>query len=660
MTQRATSSIRSLRQLRTRTVLLAGAVVVALVYFTSAYYHRNVMAEHASWIPTTPGQASSQAAEEADVRRRSACWEQWFSKGTVCVRPPKQWTEQAKLDLVWTWSNSSLTRQAHDRIDPAKTSSSHSHAEASDFLRYSFRSAQQHMHHGFGRVTLLTPDLPKDKLATPALEACTRSYQDAQGVSRSGQRPCWLATEDRVFEAPQLLHNRQVGCAPGSSASSCSGHWIDQDEPFSSALLAAQAPGMSDVRLLVAPHHVFARPVSASDFWSPLYGATYRFDPEAQVSSAAASPTAGEEALQKPNALLDARFGVRPRRKLLDLPVPVSASILAEMRQIWPGVLKLTPTSQSAKFDFGFLAAHYVLERHREALLWSFVVAKHDRDADGVLSAAEAEAVLKDLGIDAHKAYAAPQVELPRRGTRSAATVVSNLRRAQMPERLGKESMSSSMDGLAFLTPRSSDAQEGAAAEEVQPPVCRLDRECVKPLLDAMSGSDPPRVSEVLRRVAFQAPMCGDCMLTHLVGQSGEQGLSAFLPAGELDMPAIEVLPLTARFEQADYSLSGSGAARTTRLHGVTQLLARYAHTMVQQQSFVTPAMATLSQARLGLITLEVLESSSLFSFKQQLNASEALEPAAQTEWDWTAYVRAWLSLRFPFAMRFESRTDEL
>ncbi|GAC77310.1 hypothetical protein PANT_25c00080 [Moesziomyces antarcticus T-34] len=660
MTQRATSSIRSLRQLRTRTVLLAGAVVVALVYFTSAYYHRNVMAEHASWIPTTPGQASSQAAEEADVRRRSACWEQWFSKGTVCVRPPKQWTEQAKLDLIWTWSNSSLTRQAHDRIDPAKTSSSHSHAEASDFLRYSFRSAQQHMHHGFGRVTLLTPDLPKDKLATQALQACTRSYQDAQGVSRSGQRPCWLATEDRVFEAPQLLHNRQVGCAPGSSASSCSGHWIDQDEPFSSALLAAQAPGLSDVRLLVAPHHVFARPVSASDFWSPLYGATYRFDPEAQVSSAAASPMAGQEALQKPNALLDARFGVRPRRKLLDLPVPVSASILAEMRQIWPDVLKLTPTSQSARFDFGFLAAHYVLERHREALLWSFVVAKHDRDADGLLSAAEAEAVLKELGIDAHKAYAAPQVELPRRGTRSAATVVSNLRRAQMPERLGKESMSSSMDGLAFLTPRSSDAQEGAAAEEAQPPVCRLDRECVKPLLDAVSGSDPPRVSEVLRRVAFQAPMCGDCMLTHLVGQSGEQGLSAFLPAGELDMPAIEVLPLTARFEQADYSLSGSGAARTTRLHGVTQLLARYAHTMVQQQSFVTPAMATLSQARLGLITLEVLESSSLFSFKQQLNASEPLELAAQTEWDWTAYVRAWLSLRFPFAMRFESRTHEL
>ncbi|KAI3476164.1 hypothetical protein L1887_62276 [Cichorium endivia] len=385
---------------------------------------------------------------------------------------PSNGRNKSSSIFVWTWSNSSLTRQAHDRIDPAKTSSSHSHAEASDFMRYSFRSAQQHMHHGFGRVTLLTPDLPKDKLATQALEACTRSYQDAQGL--------------RIF----ML-----------------GAWIDQDEPFSSALLAAQAPGMSDVRLLVAPHHVFARPVSASDFWSPLYGATYRFDPEAQVSSAAASPMAGQEALQKPNALLDARFGVRPRRKLLDLPVPVSASILAEMRQIWPDVLKLTPKSQSARFDFGFLAAHYVLERHREALLWSFVVAKHDRDADGLLSAAEAEAVLKDLGIDAHKAYAAPQVELPRRGTRSAATVVSNLRRAQMPERLGKESMSSSMDGLAFLTPRSSDAQEGAAAEEAQPPVCRLDRECVKPLLDAVSGSDPPRVSEVLRRVAFQAPM---------------------------------------------------------------------------------------------------------------------------------------------------------
>ncbi|GAK66960.1 uncharacterized protein PAN0_015d5185 [Moesziomyces antarcticus] len=658
MTQRATSSIRSLRQLRTRTVLLAGAVVVALVYFTSAYYHLNVVAEHADWIPTTPGQASSQAADEADVQRRSACWEQWFSKGTVCVRPPKQWTEQAKLDLVWTWSNSSLTPQAHDRIDPARASSSHSHAEASDFLRYSFRSAQQHMHHGFGRVTLLTPDLPKDKLATPALEACTRSYSDAQGVSRNGQRPCWLATEDRVFEAPQLLHNRQVGCSPGSLATSCSGHWIDQDEPYSSALLAAQAPGLSDVRLLVAPHHVFARPVSASDFWSPLYGATYRFDPE--VPSAGASPTAGEEALQKPNALLDARFGARPRRKLRDLPVPVSASILAEMRHIWPDVLRLTPEAKSTTFDFGFLAAHYVLERHREALLWSFMVAKHDRDADGVFSAAEAEALLKDLNIDAHRAYAAPQVEVPRRGTRSAATVASNLRRAQMPERLGKESMMSSMDGLAFLIPRSSDAQEGAAAEEAQPPVCRLERECVKPLLDAVTGSDRPRVSEVLRRVAFQAPMCGDCMLTHLVGQSGEQGLSAFLPAAELEMPVIEVLPLTARFEQADHSLAGSGLARTTRLHGVTQLLARYAHTVVQQQSFVTPAMSTLSQTRLGLITLEVLESSSLFSFKQQLNASEPLELATQTEWDWTAYVRAWLSLRFPFAMRFESRTHEL
>ena len=46
-----------------------------------------------------------------------------------------------------------------------------------------------------------------------------------------------------------------------------------------------------------------------------------------------------------------------------------------------------------------FLTSNYVIERHREVLLWSFLIARSDRDSCGTYSTRKRIAILQELGF---------------------------------------------------------------------------------------------------------------------------------------------------------------------------------------------------------------------------------------------------------------------
>lgn len=627
------ASSRGARIFGTRVVLLGLPGFIVLVLLTNAFYRRDISSEAIN--DSTSSATSLNVAQEE--LRRDECWVQWFSTGTICKHPPQAWSRQDKLDLIWVWSNSSMDSRGD---------------ASSDLLRYSWRSAQQNMQSGFGTVTLLTPDA--DVGAAAASGVCTNTYQDQRAATYSGQRPCWLVPSDPVYRPPSLVHHHQVACSEGSGLSSdaCSSTSVvgASAAASTSTLLAAQTTQLSDVRLVTAPHHIFAEPVSSADFWNPLYGLTFRITADASdAGDMASAPVAGanDDPVLRANALLDQRFGARSRRKLVDLPLPISKPVLQELQHIWPK--ELSPIQPTV--DLASLHAHYTIERYREALLWSFLVAKHDLDGDGFYSAQEASALLHDLGLQDLSKPAFPPVYTPMRTSSSDSTVAKNLERAGLYVRRSHQPMQSSMDGSAMYRPRASDEAQG-------PALCQVHPDCLAPLLQSTSSKVRPSVSELFGRIVQQKTACGDCMLLHLVGQSGTQGLSALMPSADLVMPSLTTLPLTSTFRDSDFSIKPSSAEhQARRLDVVTALLARYAHSVILIEPHITPTMANRSSTALALTYLEV-SSSSAISFKQHGSPSDPHHD--EDPWIWTRYVRAWLGTRFPVAMRFESPTTEL
>uniref|UniRef100_V5EXB6 EF-hand domain-containing protein n=1 Tax=Kalmanozyma brasiliensis (strain GHG001) TaxID=1365824 RepID=V5EXB6_KALBG len=330
---------------------------------------------------------------------------------------------------------------------------------------------------------------------------------------------------------------------------------------------------------------------------------------------------------------------------------------------------------QVAAVDLNTLHAHYMAERYREALLWSFFVARHDRDGDGVYSAEERAALLSELGApDPQKPVIAPAA-FPVRTTTENDTLNANLARLHLPLMTELKPIRTSMDGSALLTPHT-PAQVAAAEKlkpgEPQPPICGLSGECVQTLF--ANVKKPPSVAELFRRMTQAAPNCGQCVLYHLTHKSGLQGLSAFLPPPELTMASIDHLPLVSTWQISDFTIKASPSSRQARrLDVVIDLLSRYSHSFVYEEPRVTPTLLNRTQTVNTLMFLDNDPVSSLFSFKQHGVYTEqtpderhhwAFSHGFRSEFEpedpmiWVKIVRAWLSTKFPFLMRFEAKCN--
>ncbi|GAA5857101.1 hypothetical protein JCM8547_007959 [Rhodosporidiobolus lusitaniae] len=490
----------------------------------------------------------------------NACAEQLVSEGKLCSELDGAFLD-THVDLLWTWTNGSdpllrrwraeVTASLSGKVKSGKAAirqrlTAH-HFRDHDELRFSIRSAL----HAFSssalrQLHLLTTDLLSNVLFIDLLEL-SPNITTIVDLPRIGQVPRWL----NPSSAFQVTHHSS----------------FFQDETalptFNSLSIESQLPNMPMSEFLLYLNDdsfLFSNgSMTASDIGAPLLGPVLRIQTDLTVDGVAPSDFAGSKdgewsSLRHANYLLDRRFGKRSRGYLAHIPKALSTPLLREVGQIWHAELLETSFSrfrgQRIEYQLAFLATHYLIEAHREALLHAFVVARSDRNFDGVLSLAEREELLVELSFDLPVSSSlSPEtlrIPFPRRRTRADLPLL--LRRAGLPQPGATGVAFSSMDGFGLGSIRGDKPKEllrpvlhldeaDQPADETEEEkaaegriACTIDYErCFG--ADFLDPGKKIEAAALLRRIAQEDPECGDCAIVALVGKSGTQGLSAFLPS---------------------------------------------------------------------------------------------------------------------------------
>lgn len=174
-----------------------------------------------------------------------------------------------------------------------------------------------------------------------------------------------------------------------------------------------------------------------------------------------------------------------------------------------------------------YVTYHYLLERHREVLLWSYIMLRSDGDRDGVLSWNERQTIASDLSAGAENAE---RVSFRRK---MFYHVPSMLEKAGLqPPQVNTNSLWTSLDGPMAI--KDADCSEFNLDECLAPGFLTDDSEASK--LNPTFSS-----AVVFDRLARQNPRCGDCLLKALL-QQVPSGLGPLLPPKETHAAEREVV----------------------------------------------------------------------------------------------------------------------
>ncbi|EPQ30698.1 uncharacterized protein PFL1_01599 [Pseudozyma flocculosa PF-1] len=489
-------------------------------------------------------------------------------------------------------------------------------------LKYSMRSAAAHLR-TLGDIHVSSPDYAlaegedearSDKSITSDL------FRGEDGVLRPGQIPDWLASSstnpfvltgssaERTDVAASMraettvhFHHDWTTFRPNWALTPEAAVQSEQRRrqqvlykreslpTFNSMAIEAMLggePNLSEHFIYSNDDFFFFDDVTTGDFYTPLYGAVFRIDPHIKVAGKSdPSFSQGEwSSLEHTNWILDQRFGKRQRPYIVHLHRSFSLPLLIESRLMFAKEIH-----ESARMRFRdsgqnivtqYLAYHTTIERHREALLWSFFVLRLDADGDGIVSEAEWRQAMAEMGrtdadvpTDARqggpsqrRSDGAVKVYMPPRTTLEVGRANSNLLEAGWPVPLKTQYIFTSHDGypLAHISDgivpsrrRSVAHDDDSAADGAKPstpqrrglssqwpdftptsiaagkarhtPACvlNLDR-CFVSLAKAQQG-DATWV-DVFKAFTFDRVQCGDCLIYQLMRASGRRGIDAFLP----------------------------------------------------------------------------------------------------------------------------------
>ncbi|OQU96122.1 hypothetical protein CLAIMM_02251 [Cladophialophora immunda] len=440
-------------------------------------------------------------------------WEdEWVSSGTY---DSEKWgiMEEPKIDFVYLWVNGSeedfqrTIRPWEERSilndDEGEWISTHGMNRYRDWdeLRYSFRSIEKNAGHFMNTIKVLVNSI----------------YEN--GIPVRKQTPTWLAVDDpKVSELVQIISQEEMFeddkkvCLPAFNSLTI------ENQIFNTESDIDQFFAMSDDMLLTREHE-------ASDIYSPLFGAVMSFKTNGYSTTSAPTEADAQRFGEKPyliytSWLLNRRFGVRKRKGQSHFGHSLSRSIMREAIEAFPRS-EIQSACKRFRGEPGFqlyswyVTNHYIIERHRELLLWSYIMLRSDIDRDGILSWEERQTIVADLERGSKNA---DKVSFRRKIFYHVPSMLeeAGLRAPQV----NTNSLWTSLDGPHAI--RNVDCSE-FSVDDCLAPGFNTDN-------SATSRTNPTFSAAVIfDRLARQNPHCGDCLLKGLLQQT-PSGLSPLLP----------------------------------------------------------------------------------------------------------------------------------
>jgi hypothetical protein len=234
------------------------------------------------------------------------------------------------------------------------------------------------------------------------------------------------------------------------------------------------------------------------------------------------------------------------------------------------------------------LSTLYHIEKHREALLWSYLVARADKDGNGRYSYEERLDMRVDLRSTRRedKLY----IRMPTRpSTSDASQHAGNLQDAGIAPPKDTVYKWTSTQGYPYI----------GNMHTLYPKLDGRKAEFCSMVLDRCFGSrdffsapeeDVLDSQQLFKTMAFLHPSCGDCLIGALLTSTGEKGLESFLPArkvarsrsqqdtGRTSVPFIG--GYTKDWQEADFSLATALQGGWTRRDFAVRLIQRYAYVL--------------------------------------------------------------------------------
>ena len=271
---------------------------------------------------------------------------------------------------------------------------------------------------------------------------------------------------------------------------------------------------------------ILGRPHAAADIYSPLFGPTMGFKDNAYNTLKPPTDADAERFGEKPfliytSWLLNRRFGARKRKGQVHFGHSLSRSVAREAITSFPRPA-LRSAVQRFRGETGFqlyswyVMFHYTMERHREALLWSYIMLRSDHDDDGYLDWNERKRILRELSEGMEN-------ENPEQYRRRVYYRVAEYHEEAglEPPKVNTEVLWTSLDGPIMIKGLDCDAFDT--------------EDCLGPGFsirgsDAVARNPAFASAAVFDRVARQSPRCGDCLLKLILNRR-RSGLGTLLPS---------------------------------------------------------------------------------------------------------------------------------
>ncbi|KAF8516808.1 hypothetical protein BU17DRAFT_92394 [Hysterangium stoloniferum] len=463
-----------------------------------------------------------------NVPRLSAdCIDAYFAHGQPCLPtypdPP--------LDVVWTWVNGSdrLFMESLGRISGSinlKRPPGHRFNNRlyrnHDELRHSIRSVLKHFRHSTSRLHIITSDF---HVPIPVMDGET--VVDAR--RRFGLVPSWLdirhtsISYDRNVQLKISFHSEifKANNSPSFNSYAIESQFINM-------------PDVSDHFVYLNDDMFMMADLSASDFYTSTYGVVLRMQADLVVEERQNPPSSNPWAmadewgpLQYTNWCLGRRFGSRPRPYIAHTAKTISVPLMKEFSVIWATELAITASHPFRGMLEGntdiyslFLFSHSIVERWREALLWSWVVAKIGGMSDEWSTKERAQAWREVGGI---VGQAKVEIFSEHRDTLKEESVHEYLQAAGHNVSGKTEYVFASGDGYPYAF-RDETRNKPMWPSFGHKKICSIEyRTC-------FDKPDINTASELFKHIAFSEVKCGDCIIHALRSASGISGLAAFLP----------------------------------------------------------------------------------------------------------------------------------